>query len=219
MAEEKLNKSHEYDTTSTNTETEIKDRGVFDFLGKKKEEEKPQEEVLATNFDNKVKLSNEPETKLQEQEGDKKHTLLEKLHRSNSSSSSSSDEEEEGEGGEKKKKKKEKKGLKEKIGGDDHKEQDTAVPVEKVEVDSEHPDTEEKKGFLDKIKEKLPGQHKKAEEVSSTSSEYVAAHTAETHEGEAKDKEKKGLLDKIKEKLPGYHSKPNEDKEKETDTH
>ncbi|RDX76795.1 Dehydrin ERD10, partial [Mucuna pruriens] len=170
MAEEKQNKSQEVEI--------IKDRGVFDFLGKKKEEEKPhEEEVIVAEFDNKVKVSDEPETK---------HGLL---HRSNSSSSSSSDEEEEGE--KKKKKKKEKKG------GGDQKEEDTSIPIERVEVDEAHyPESEEKKGFLDKIKEKLPGQH--------TSSEY---------DGEAKDK--KGLLDKIKEKLPGYHSKPSEDKEKE----
>ncbi|XP_027329299.1 dehydrin COR47-like [Abrus precatorius] len=240
MAEEKQNQSHEYDATATNTEAEIKDRGLFDFLGNKKEEEKPQEEVIATEFDNKAKLSNEPHINLghqhqqqqqdqdqhqdQDQQGDKKQTLLEKLHRSTSSSSSSSDEEQEGEGGEKKKKKKEKKGLKEKIGGDDHKEEnkeeDTAVPVEKVEVEAAHPN-DEKKGFLDKIKDKLPGQHKKPEEVPPTSSEYVAAHSeSKAHdEEEAKDKEKKGLLDKIKEKLPGYHPKPNEDKEKESDVH
>ncbi|XP_061336768.1 phosphoprotein ECPP44-like [Gastrolobium bilobum] len=210
MAEENQNKSHEYDTT---TEVEIQDRGVFDFLGKKKEEEKPQEEVIVTEFD-KVKVSDETE-------GEKKHSLLEKLHRSSSSSSSSSDEEDEGEGGDKKKKKKEKKGLKEKIQekiGCDHKEEkeeekeDTAVPVEKVEVDPAH--LEEKKGFLDKIKDKLPGQHKKIEEVPPTSSEYDAGHT---HEVEAK--EKKGLLEKIKEKLPGYHPKPNEEKEKESGAH
>lgn len=81
--------------------------------------------------------------------------------------------EEEGEDGEKrKKKKKEKKGLKEKIEekieGDHHhhKDEDTSVPVEKVEV-VETAHAEEKKGFLDKIKEKLPG-HKKTEEAEAT---------------------------------------------------
>ncbi|KAI9103622.1 hypothetical protein K1719_023245 [Acacia pycnantha] len=70
----------------------------------------------------------------------KKPGLLEKLHRSNNSSS-----EEVGEDGEKRKKMKEKK----------KKEEATAVTA----------DGEEKKGLLDKIKEKLPGQHKKTEEV------------------------------------------------------
>ncbi|MQK22184.1 hypothetical protein EI013_27860, partial [Escherichia coli] len=113
--------------------------------------------------------------KKEEDDGEKKkHSLLEKLHRSDSSSSSSSDEEEVGEDGEKRKRKKEKKGLKEKIQGkvddkEEKKHEDTAVPVEKVEVDPAHPD-QEKKGFLDKIKEKLPG-HKKTEEVPLTSSD------------------------------------------------
>ena len=82
MAEESQNKYE----TSESSEVEVKNRGVFDFLGKKKEEEKPQEEVIVTEFD-KVKVSEEPETK-KEEEGEKKHSLLEKLHRSDSSSSS-----------------------------------------------------------------------------------------------------------------------------------
>lgn len=87
MAQEKQHKSHEYDTTTN--EGEVQDRGVFDFLGNKKEKEKPQGEVTSTEFDNKVKVSDQPETKPQEnQEPEKKHSLLEKLHRSNSTSSS-----------------------------------------------------------------------------------------------------------------------------------
>lgn len=216
MAEENQSKIHEQEAT----EAEIKDRGLFDMLGKKKQDQKPQEEAIATEFE-KVKVSDEHGSKLEEnkqEEGpEKKHSLLEKLHRSDSSSSSSSDEE--GEGGEqKKKKKKEKKGLKEKIGGDqkeEEKHEDTAVPVEKVEVDPSHP--EEKKGFLDKIKEKLPGQNKKTEEVPapppSASAEHHATEAGVGPEGESR--EKKGILEKIKEKLPGYHSKTEEGKEKE----
>nr|AAT06600.2 dehydrin [Lupinus albus] len=216
MAEENQNKS--YETTS---EVEIKDCGVFDFFGNKKEEEKPQE----------VNVHGEPVYKVEEkkEEGhgeEKKQSLLEKIHRSNSSSSSSSDEEEIGEDGEKKKKKKEKKGLKEKIKEkithDDDKEEkkheDTTVPVEKIEVDPEH-----QKGFLEKIKDKLPGQHKKTDEVAvppASSTVYGDAHTetdaAVAHEGEAK--EKKGLLEKIKEKIPGYHPKSGEEKEKEKES-
>ncbi|KAH7833916.1 hypothetical protein Vadar_010994 [Vaccinium darrowii] len=50
-------------------------------------------------------------------------------------------------------------------------------------------------GFIEKIKEKLPGKHKKAEEVSpSPPSDQCTA------EGNSK----KGILEKIKEKLPGY---------------
>lgn len=109
MAEE-YNKSHdrEYEGKAGDYEEgsgaraaeggEIKDRGLFDFLGKK-EEEKPQEEVIVTEFE-KVKVSDheaprphhhEPESYKveQEEEKEKKHgSLLEKLHRSDSSSSS-----------------------------------------------------------------------------------------------------------------------------------
>lgn len=219
MAEESQSKVHEQEAT----ETEIKDRGLFDLLGKKKEEEKPQDVAITTEFE-KVKVSDEHESpveeKKEEEGSEKKHSLLEKLHRSDSSSSSSSDEE--GEGGEKKKKKKEKKGLKEKMEGkigDDHKEEekheDAAVPVEKVEADPSHP--EEKKGFLDKIKEKLPGQHKKAEEVPASPPSAPVEHqvTAANVAPEGETKEKKGIFEKIKEKLPGYHSKTEEEKEKE----
>ncbi|GAA4669509.1 hypothetical protein GCM10023197_26020 [Gordonia humi] len=208
---------------------EIKDRGLFDFLGKK-EAEKPQEEVIVTEFE-KVKVSDheaphphhhEPESYKVEQEEDKekKHgSLLEKLHRSDSSSSSSSDEEE-GEGGEKKKKKKEKKGLKEKICGDhDQKVEDTAVPVEKIYEEPTHEEKkeEEKKGFLEKIKEKLPGQQKKPEEIpASYDDQQCHAQHAEPAEPAGvgcEPKEKKGILEKIKEKIPGYHPKTEEEKE------
>ncbi|XP_039029257.1 uncharacterized protein LOC120163365 [Hibiscus syriacus] len=61
---------------------ESKDRGLFDFMGKKKEK-KPQEEPLVTEFD-KVKIK---ESKPEKEGEEKKHGLLEKLHRSDSSSS------------------------------------------------------------------------------------------------------------------------------------
>ena len=79
-------KTHECETTVVAEEAavETKDRGIFDFLGKK-EEEKPQEEVIVTDFE-KVTIS-EPEPKVEEEE-EKKHGLLEKLHRSDSSSRS-----------------------------------------------------------------------------------------------------------------------------------
>lgn len=78
-------KSHECGETTVvveETSVERQDRGIFDFLGKK-EEEKPQEEVIVTEFE-KVHVS-EPEPKVEEE---KKHGLLEKLRRSDSSSSS-----------------------------------------------------------------------------------------------------------------------------------
>lgn len=265
------NKSHEYETKAEEGgPVETQDRGLFDFLGKKKEEEKPihqeQEEVIATEFE-KVKVSEaEPayvdyskpaehgyhHEEHKEEEVEKKHeTLSEKLRRSDSSSSSSSDEEgDDEEKRQKRKERKEKKGLtekiKEKISGDKEEEkkhgyeQDTEIPVEKFHEEHGHPyehgpvvhhheepkveptavygedekKEDEKKGFLEKIKDKLPG-HKKPEDgpvVSPPPPEYENVEPAH-HEGEVK--EKKGLLEKIKEKIPGYHPKTEEEKEKE----
>ncbi|KAF0934351.1 hypothetical protein E2562_024837 [Oryza meyeriana var. granulata] len=98
---------------------------------------------------------------------------------------------------------------------------DTAVPVEKIEgdhakTDASHAPEEEKKGFLDKIKEKLPGGHKKPEDATAAppaaapaapSPAPAPAHPPPaTEEVSSPDgKEKKGILGKIMEKLPGYH--------------
>jgi hypothetical protein len=71
---------------------QTKDRGLCDFLGKRKDEKKPQEEVIVTEFE-KCKVS-EPEPKVeehykQEEQKDKKeHAPSEKFRRSGSSSSS-----------------------------------------------------------------------------------------------------------------------------------
>lgn len=81
------------------TEAETTDRGLFDFLGSKKDENKPaaaaadyqQQEAIATEFEQKVHVS-EPAPKFEEckvEEEEKKPSLLDKLHRSGSSSSSS----------------------------------------------------------------------------------------------------------------------------------
>ncbi|KAF5740923.1 dehydrin protein [Tripterygium wilfordii] len=202
MAEENQQKIETTSPVVGDEGVEAKDRGLFGFGGKK------EEEAVASEFGEKVKVS-ETEHKPEEEEKEKKHgSLLEKLHRTSSSSSSSSDEEE-GEGEEKKKKKKEKKKKPD--------EGDFTVPVEKIE---EPAASEEKKGFLEKIKEKLPGQHKKTEEVPPSPPPPPATESAATteaaHEGEAK--EKKGFLDKIKGKLPGYHAKTEEEKQKEKES-
>ncbi|CAL9067877.1 unnamed protein product [Musa banksii] len=223
-------------------EVEVQDRGLFDFLGKKKEEEKTEEcheEVLVSGVE-KIHLEEAGK------EEDKKEGLLGKLHRSHSSSSSSSsDDEEEEDGGENKEKKKKKKGLKEKIKeklGCEKKEgeeeakltevhvehevvaaavvtdgDDTEVIVEKldestVKVEAGPEGEEEKKGFLEKIKEKLPGHKKPAEEVPVA---CVAEHEGEGHEG----KEKKGILGKLMEKLPGYHKAEEKEGEKSSPAH
>lgn len=106
---------------------------------------------------------------------------------------------------------------KEKEKKEEEKYEDTHVPVEVVHT--EQPLTEEKKGFLEKIKEKLPGHSKKPEEVPPPPPPPPAECTPTfteappCHEGETK--EKKGIFEKIKEKLPGYHPKTEEEKEKE----
>ncbi|EOA35752.1 hypothetical protein CARUB_v10020984mg [Capsella rubella] len=167
--------------TEESSSTEVTDRGLFDFLGKKKDETKPEETTIDSEFEQKVHISEPaPEVKHEETE-EKKPSLLEKLHRSDSSSSSSS--EEEGEDGEKRKKKKDKKKT-----------------TTEVEVKTE----EEKKGFMDKLKEKLPGHGKKPEDASAVAAAPVVTPppVEESH-----PVEKKGILEKIKEKLPGYHPK------------
>ena len=193
MAEETKNVVHEQEVPKVTTEessAEVTDRGLFDFLGKKKEETKP-EETIDSEFEHKVHISEPVVPEVKHEKEEKNHSLLEKLHRSDSSSSSSS--EEEGEDGEKRKKKKDKK--------------KTATTAE-GEVKTE----EEKKGFMDKLKEKLPGHGKKPEDASPAP--VVAPPVEEAHPAE-----KKGILEKIKEKLPGYHPKTVDEvkKEKETD--
>ncbi|BBH09850.1 Dehydrin family protein [Prunus dulcis] len=147
--------------------------GMFDFL--KKENEKPHQE--------------------QEQH---KHTLAEKLHHHGGDSSSSSSDEE---GGEKKKK-----GMKGKIKGkkSGKKEEGDAyhasVPVEKThDIENGAPHADDKKGFIEKIKEKLPGQQKEAEHGA-----HAEYHAVDDH----------SILEKIKDKLPGGH-KNEEEKPKE----
>ncbi|XP_040376710.1 dehydrin DHN1 [Oryza brachyantha] len=100
---------------------------------------------------------------------------------------------------------------------------DTAVPVEKIEGDHAKtevplPPEEEKKGFLDKIKEKLPGGSKKPEDATAAPPAAAPAAPAPAHpppvteEVSSPDgKEKKGILVKIMEKLPGYHKGSGED--------
>lgn len=63
-------------------------------------------------------------------------------------------------------------------------------------------DPEEKKGFLEKIKEKIPEHEEKAEGDSSPEPECPA--------------EKKGILEQIKEKLPGCHRNGEEEKDKDS---
>lgn len=118
---------------------------------------------------------------------------------------SSSDEE----GGEKKKKGlkgkiKEKKSGKKEEGDAYH----ASVPVEKThDIENGAPHADDKKGFIEKIKEKLPGQQKEAEHGA-----HAEYHAMDDHSHEAEPK--KGILEKIKDKLPGGH-KNEEEKPKE----
>nr|XP_043637992.1 dehydrin ERD14-like [Erigeron canadensis] len=75
------------------------------------------------------------------------------------------------------------------------------------------PEPEEKKGFMEKLKDKLPG-HKKVEEEEH-SAPPPSTPAVETYDGE--EKEKKGIFKKIKEKIPGYHSKAEGEMVKECD--
>lgn len=87
----------------------------------------------------------------------------------------------------------------------DHADTPIAEPMAKWDNEmgkTEPTPPEQKKGFLEKIKEKLPGQHKKLEEGSPTAKVECDESTGSIG-GETK--EKKGILEKIKEKLPGGH--------------
>jgi len=211
---------------------ETTDRGLFDFTAVKQKEEcceeiktthhvEEQDEVIGAEFEKLHVSGAEPKVEEHKDQEEKKGSLLEKFHRSDSASSSSSSDEEEGK---EKKDKKKKKGLKEKH------EEDTSVPIEKCEEEAVA-QPEEKKGFLDKIKEKLPGQHKKTEEAAVTPTPptpvviecYAAEESSQAAHEADQPKEKKGFLEKIKEKIPGYHPKSptsspsEEEKEKEKD--
>ncbi|KAL9238111.1 hypothetical protein vseg_012582 [Gypsophila vaccaria] len=207
------------------TTVETSDRGLFDFVKKEgdKEELKPtsevvQEEKFASDFDDKVRVSDEV---VVDEEEAKHGSLLEKFHQADadSSSASSSDEEDDEEKKKKKREKKERKGLKEKLFGQKDEEY-TSAPIEKPQVqevviekpqvqevvhsEPSNPEDVEKKGFLDKIKDKLPG-HKKADDQPEVVAETVVVQEVEVEE-------KKGLMDRIKDKIPGFGSKVDEDK-------
>ncbi|CAH1430997.1 unnamed protein product [Lactuca virosa] len=112
----------------------------------------------------------------------------------------------------------EKKGFIEKIKSD-HQDK-TSVPIQKGE-ETHVVQSKEKKGIIEKIKdklhdspiekikEKLPGHHKKTEEVHGAHPPTPAV-VAHAHEGE--HKEKKGIFEKIKDKIPGHHPKSEEEK-------
>ncbi|VAI47921.1 unnamed protein product [Triticum turgidum subsp. durum] len=208
-------------------QVEVTDRGLLgNLLGKKKAEEdkEKKEEELVTGME-KVSVE-EPEVKKEEVIDDNGEVI----------------------------KRKKKKGLKEKLQEKlpGHKDtegehvtglpapaapasvqthHDTDVVVEKIDGDVKTEATpavpeEEKKGFLEKIKEKLPGGHKKPEDAAAVPVTHAApapvthAAPAPVHapapaaeEVSSPDaKEKKGLLGKIMDKLPGYHKTGEEDK-------
>lgn len=69
---------------------------------------------------------------------------------------------------------------------------------------------EEKKGFLDKIKEKLAGHHH-----TKTEGGVVSVPCPDENSPGCEPKEKKGLMDKIIGSLPGHHNNEHGQKEKE----
>ncbi|CAN6246632.1 unnamed protein product [Urochloa humidicola] len=84
---------------------------------------------------------------------------------------------------------------------------DHATVVQKVEDDAPPAPEEEKKGLLDKIKEKLPGGHKKPEDAAAApAGVHAPAPAPHVEDVSSPDgKEKKGLLGKIMDKIPGYN--------------
>ncbi|CAN4107307.1 unnamed protein product [Withania somnifera] len=179
MAEQK---GHSEETINKDVAPEITDRGcgLFNFIGKEVEDK-------AHN--------NTPANVVEPKE--EKHSLMEKLHRTHSNSSSSSDDEETVEGGTGEKKRK-KKGLKENVSGDHDQQEIDNCPAPNEGLATH--DEDKKSGFMDKIKEKLPGFHNKTDQevaVNAPTSLDEQVHGGET-------KEKKGFLDKIKDKLPGH---------------
>jgi hypothetical protein len=87
---------------------------------------------------------------------------------------------------------------------------DNATVVQKVEETPEM-------GLLDKIKEKLPGGHKKREDTAGATA--PATHVDDVSSPDGKDKEKKqGLLGKIMDKIPGYNKTPAEEDHSEPAT-
>ncbi|KAJ1703074.1 hypothetical protein LUZ63_002853 [Rhynchospora breviuscula] len=86
--------------------------------------------------------------------------------------------------------------------------QDTSVKVEKVDesikLEEVHPHDEEKKGFLEKIKEKLPGQKKPTEEVPATTT-VTCEETISPN-----SQEKKGIFGKLMDKIKGPEHKDGE---------
>lgn len=91
MADEaKYGHHHEETKAEDCAAVETSDRGLFGFGGKKEEEEKCQETVIATEFEQKVQVCEEEKKEEHKEEEEKKQHegLLEKLRRSDSSSSS-----------------------------------------------------------------------------------------------------------------------------------
>jgi len=224
---------NQYQGVTGEQDQEVKSRGLFDFMKKNEEktekEEEKEEELIVSGMDN-VHVTEVEKMETEKKDPEKKEGLFAKLHHSDSSSSSSSDEEEVGPDGEKKKKKK---GLKEKIhekiGGEKKEEykpseeanvvsppapppaysDDTSIEVEKVDetvkLEEVSPHSEEKKGFLGKIKDKLPGQKKPTEEEVHLS--YVTPTVGSEEVNSPDDKEKKGIFGKIMEKIKGPEQK------------
>ncbi|KAL8109709.1 uncharacterized protein LOC141671088 [Apium graveolens] len=175
--------------------------GMFDFLQKK--DGKPQDDAVMKSPEKMQK------SELEERKEEQKHNLAEELHHTRKNSSSSSDEE----GRERKKKKN---GLKEKIkdkvttgNEEDTEHQNARTFVEECneEGKAEALQPEEKRGFIEKIKEILPGQYKNAEEGTMKPKSNSEA------DGNNETMEKKGFMEKIKDKLPGALKNGEEKKE------
>jgi len=86
-----------------------------------------------------------------------------------------------------------------------------------------HAPEEEKKGLLDKIKEKLPGGHNKKPEAAAAAAPAPPVHApapapqAENVSSPDGKEKKGGLLGKIMDKIPGYHKSSAEEADHKAD--
>ena len=72
-----------------------------------------------------------------------------------------------------------------------------------------HYQNQQKKGLVEKIKEKIPGIGNKQGHTTSTTAPYQQGHTTSTtapgNYGGQHHYQKKGVMEKNKEKIPGLH--------------
>lgn len=203
---------------------------------KTEKEEKKEEELIVSSMENVHVTQLEKMDMDKKDQEKKEGLFAKLHRSDSSSSSSSDEEEVGPDGEKKKKKKGLKEKIQEKIGGEKKEEykpseeghvvaeqahitptppppaysDDTSIKVEKVDetvkLEEVSPHGEDKKGFLEKIKDKLPGQKKPTEEEHVTPPVPIGSEEVNSPD----DKEKKGIFGKIMEKIKGPEQKDGE---------